>query len=502
MDIEVINVTKAYKKDFKTKKITSAIFYALITLSLLIFCLIPIGKIEDYAIENSFQLIIGFINTIIDKEKNSFSYLTYFNILSLTVILSTVLFIIAIISSLNAKIDEPKMFIDKKYENMKISFKYIFKQFIWLLIFTCLCVFILIPTNLTAERYGFTFDLNWCIILFFVLWWLKIVACNYITLKYDEKGSFSKQEIFDKNKKTTKEDKLTSKNRKNQKNGNSKIDIFSKTIVILLVFVYIFLGALFSVFLAFSYYNSMFGGYNFMGYNSVAGWVISPDDENLLRFDVKTLYEGVNGRLVCDEGFGDYYIGLEYKNGVLESNTKSFTFYGESYRYNKLKIEELTKQRNDLMPEDDSESALKKYVKKVEKMSKAIETLKDKRYYPYEYVNFVDGYMVDLQYNATGKSGIKWGAERDNSLSILFQEKISLTDRYCKYSKSMDKFPVGTNFLEELIVARVQYNDGSVRISKITPTNIEELNNATAGKYLLKWADSWGEYETSIILYD
>lgn len=65
----------------------------------------------------------------------------------------------------------------------------------------------------------------------------------------------------------------------------------------------------------------------------------------------------------------------------------------------------------------------------------------------------------------------------------------------------MDCFPVGTDFSQELIVARVQYSDGSIRISKIKPTNIEELNTATIGEHLLKWSDSWGEYQTTIIIF-
>jgi hypothetical protein len=85
---------------------------------------------------------------------------------------------------------------------------------------------------------------------------------------------------------------------------------------------------------------------------------------------------------------------------------------------------------------------------------------------------------------------------------LLFKEKITLTSKYCKNKKTMDKFAVGTDFYNELIVARVQYSDGSIRISKIIPLNAEELNTASAGKHILKWADSWGEYETTITLYN
>ena len=154
-----------------------------------------------------------------------------------------------------------------------------------------------------------------------------------------------------------------------------------------------------------------------------------------------------------------------------------------------------------LWPKDNTEDALKKYLKQIEDMKNAIKILRGKTIYPYEYVDFIDGYLVDLQYNASGKDEIKWGVKQEGIKSLIFKEKISLTDRYCKNKKSMDRFAVGTDFNNELIVARVRYSDGSVRISKIKPKNIEELNSASAGVHLLKWEDSWGKYEKEITLY-
>ena len=71
----------------------------------------------------------------------------------------------------------------------------------------------------------------------------------------------------------------------------------------------------------------------------------------------------------------------------------------------------------------------------------------------------------------------------------MYGEKITLLET---------EFEEGTDFSKTEIVAKVQYADGSVRISVIRPENLQELNNAKQGKHTVKWSDSWGEYEATI----
>ena len=347
--------------------------------------------------------------------------------------------------------------------------------------------------NIVLAKYGFTSDWNLVIIAFFVVFFVKNIYCSFITLKYDEKASLFKNEILCKKTKNKKEAN------KGQKRRKTIMISFSLFLPIAFLTLLSLVGV--GIYGCSMYYNAMYGGYNIMGFDSVAGWVVAPVDEGLLKFDQESLSGRVN-RVIKTKGYGEKSIELKIDNfGNYESNTKSFRFYGDSYDYAMAKIEELEKEILSLWPEDNTKEALEEYAKQIEKMNNAIKILKENTH-PYEYIDFVEGYMVDLQYNATGRNDIKWGVEEKGLKGLIFKEKITLTDNYCKQKKDMKNFAVGTNFNEELIVARVQYTDGSVRISRVKPTNIEELNNAKAGEHLLKWFDSWGEYETTITLYN
>ena len=495
MDIVVKNVTKEYRKDYKKKKIIGSVFLFAISLVLIIGCLLPLAKIGEVSIGNSFNLLIDFIKNAINKESHSSFHLGYLSVVPTILIITAISTLIIGIDGFSEK-DNDSMFIDERDLNLKISRKYVIKQILFFLLFTFIYILIAHPTTLAIKRYGASFSLNWCILLACLLFWLKGVVCSYITLRYDEKASFSKSEILNREKeKNTRK----AKNEKEKKKG-SKADGFLIGLNIMFAFLYIIVAIVGCAVIAFQSYNARFGGFNMIGLNSVAGWVVTPQEEGKLVFDERTLTTGI-----IRDIDGDSYIGLDFINGVYEDDTKTFTFYGDSYKYSLLKVEELTKEMYELMPKDDTEKALKKYAEEMVIMANAIKDIKerlDTKRFPYERVAFENGYMVDLQYNATGVDNIKWGQKEKGVSSFFFTEKIKLTDFYCNEKKSMDSFHVGTDFSKELIVARVQYSDGSVRISRIKPTNIEELNNAKAGKHLLKWQNSWGEYEIEISIYD
>ncbi len=498
-NIIVKNVTSEYIEAKKKQNKKKLIFNLIKGLLLLLVAFLPVASIGKYNLENSYLFLFNYLQNIINKETTSCTYLMYFVIFSLAIIMFGVTNIWNVISRLKKKDDlsDEKFFINVQDENFVISFKFIMKEILMSCILLCVAFVLISINNSKLNVYGLTSYSNLIIIGYFALVIFESISCDYITLKYDEKCANTEEDIFMRAEK--KKRRLKIDNSKRDK--SFKFDDFMSYFIGLLIiaFICVCIGAI----CCFSYYHIMFNGYTYMGRDSIAGWLLSPEDDGLLRFDVVSLANNNgNGRIVKVNGYGCKTIRLEYSNGEFEDNTKSFVFYGDSYDFAKAKIEELEKEILELWPEDNSEESLKKYLKQIEDMENAIKLLKERTVYPYEYVDFIDGYLVDLQYNASGRDEIKWGEKQESIKSLIFQEKISLTDRYCKNKKSMDRFAVGTDFNNELIVARVQYNDGSVRISKIKPTNVEELNNAKAGKHLLKWEDSWGKYETQITLYD
>ncbi len=497
-NVIVKNVTSEYVEAKKKRNKKELIFNLIKGFVLLIVALLPVASIGDYNFENSYLFVFNYLQNLINKETTSRTYLLYFVIFSIAIIMFGVVNIWNVISRLKKKEDSSneQFFINEKDENFVVSFKFIVLQILESCVFLCIAYVLITINNSKLKVYGLTSYSNLIIIVYFALLIFENISCAYTTLKYDEKCANTEEDIFMRAEKKKRRPKFD--NSKREK--GFKFDNFMSYFIILLIIV--FICACICTICCFSYYHVMYNGYTYMGRESVAGWVLSPEDKDLLRFDVVSLSNNENGRIVKVSGYGCKTITLVNSSGGYEDNTKSFVFYGDSYDFANAKIEELEKEILELWPEDNSEEAFEKYLKQIEDMDNAIKLLKEKNVYPYEFVDFIDGYMVDLQYNASGKDEIKWGVKQESIKSLIFQERISLTDRYCKNKKSMDRFAVGTDFNNELIVARVQYNDGSVRISKIKPTNVEELNNAKAGKHIIKWEDSWGKYETQITLYD
>ena len=199
MDIVVKNVTKEYRKDYKKKKIIGSVFLFAISLVLIIGCLLPLAKIGEVSIGNSFNLLIDFIKNAINKESHSSFHLGYLSVVPTILIITAISTLIIGIDGFSEK-DNDSMFIDERDLNLKISRKYVIKQILFFLLFTFIYILIAHPTTLAIKRYGASFSLNWCILLACLLFWLKGVVCSYITLRYDEKSSFSKSEILNREK--------------------------------------------------------------------------------------------------------------------------------------------------------------------------------------------------------------------------------------------------------------------------------------------------------------
>ncbi len=98
----------------------------------------------------------------------------------------------------------------------------------------------------------------------------------------------------------------------------------------------------------------------------------------------------------------------------------------------------------------------------------------------------------ELTYNATtGDNGEKkWGAKKD-LLNYFFEEKIEMQTY---------KFEKGTDFSSQKIGVKIFYNDGSMKLCYVTPSNAEALSNADCGRHTFEWSDSWGDYSVEITI--
>ncbi len=504
----------AQNKQFRV----ATIFDCILAVFVLMCCFLPVAKIGKYSIGNTFQILINYLKQINSSTQTSSSYLLYFAIFCGAMIFFVSITFIGAIEGLFRikqydKMQGAKVVIDEKDEGFVISSKYIIRKTILFVVLFFIAYCLIVINDSMLKSYSFTSDWNYNIGIIFIVLFIKNINCSLITLKYDEKGRFNEEYLLDV---ANMQMGKSSKKRKHKKTLTLKDMIsWGANYKRHPVLAQLIMGAIL-VLLGFSvFYNVMFAGYAMLPIR-LAGFVapapkifenVFPESvtDKTLMFDVKELKKQT--RLVVKEfGSGDCVIELKYlNNGNYESNTKSFKFFGDSYDYAIVKIRELQKEILELQPKENTEEGLNEYIKQIKLMTETVKVLEknvNSGVYPYEYINFVDGYMVDVQYNATGKNDVKWGVKEDGLKGLIFKEKITLTDKYCKNEKAMDRFAVGTDFSQELIVARVQYTDGSVRISKIKPTNAEELNNATAGKHTIKWSDSWGEYQTMITLYN
>ncbi len=458
---------------------------------LLLAALLPFASIGNYDLENSYLLVFNYLRNFMNKESTSISYLLYFVIFSGFLIFIGVSNIFSFISNLVKKeeVSKEQFYINEKDEKIVISFSFILGKIIFAVILLCIAGVLLSINNAKLNVYGFTSRSNLIIIIYFVMRIISHITYDYQTFKYDEKCANTEEEVILRANK-----KKVDKNEKIEKDENDSGAKRNKVVTYALFPVFIlFICVVVALTGAFTYYHTMYNGYTYMGKDTVAGWVLSPDDSGLLRFDQKLDEHAI--KTVKRNGYGCKCISFENGN-----NSQKFVFYGDSYDFAYAKIDELEKEILTLWPEDLTEEEFEKYTAKIKAMEEAISALKE-NIYPYEFVKFEKGFMTDLGYNATGRDEVKWGVKQGGIKSLMFHERVTLTDRYCKNEKSMDSFAVGTDFNKELIVARVRYADGSVRISKIKPLNAEELNNASAGVHLLKWADSWGEYQVEITLY-
>ena len=242
-----------------------------------------------------------------------------------------------------------------------------------------------------------------------------------------------------------------------------------------------------------------------IGYQGVSLFYVSYD---------KTLYQSIaNKQLKIGEAKGPYTLTIDKEKGIeinwMSSSTTPLMLMGEAYFYYQDKLDEMEEEFGAMMPEGDSEKDLKRFSEKMKALAETIEVFSDiceSRSFSYEQLNFefvgnrleewgnvgkkrAYEYIYDAEPDM--ENPVKWGKEYGLIKQLLYGEKIELSE---------NEFAVGTDFSETEIIATVKYGDGSIRISVIKLSNLEELNSMQAGKQVIKWSDSWGEYEATIEL--
>ncbi|MBQ7227418.1 MAG: hypothetical protein IJX05_03370 [Clostridia bacterium] len=185
-------------------------------------------------------------------------------------------------------------------------------------------------------------------------------------------------------------------------------------------------------------------------------------------------------------------------------------FHSKGYEYWSTKKQELKKEVQELSPDSIDEEEITEYLQKISNLNNEISKIESNlQSLKNEFVKITtkrwkksihngDIYfgstttqyrndVIEIIYDACPTNKTKWN-NTENS-SFLSSQSISLTHT---------EFQMDTNFASEEIGATIMYYDGSVKKAYINPSNIEELNSASKGTCLLKWSDSWGNYEYEI----
>ena len=172
--------------------------------------------------------------------------------------------------------------------------------------------------------------------------------------------------------------------------------------------------------------------------------------------------------------------------------------YSFNYHFYSNFIEETEEKIKELMPDSDSKNSWEEYLVKCNNLKNDIEIAKELQSKKYMYTeaknyskegSYFFSTMVLLDTNG-GSRDEKWGKDGE---WYKFGATESLTLSKTEFNRS-------TDFKKINILAYVTYADGSKRFSVIDPINVEELNDAAPGKYMIKWTDDWGTYEAEITI--
>ncbi len=205
---------------------------------------------------------------------------------------------------------------------------------------------------------------------------------------------------------------------------------------------------------------------------------------------------------------GEEVIRIDFGETEEEKKSEYTVSWDVNYYFYQYQIEVLEKEKKELMPEkvsenatyEEIENALKEYTKKIEAIQEKIQTFKNILHeipLPIETMrlekdNSGKTVVREIIYDTRriDKSQFKYG-DKTPELFPMYTESISLEQKAFKF---------GTDFSKTNIVATITYKDGSIKTSKITPTNYSDLNSLSIGTHTIKWSDNWGEYSAEIII--
>ncbi len=456
-----------------SKKFIGWIVWKRLICLVILLCIVfmPVATIKDISIGNYYELILQKIDKV-----ESVEHLTPIIWIVIMCLLATIIYFFAFLSSVISKsnVKEMKWITKKSFSKRIIAF----------LVLMIAVVFTFLICKLFARPYRFKMITPVAVVTVLAL--SKIL--DYVLSNYAIKN-LEITRVFEEDK--TKKEKARITN-----------NLGSSIIAGLIIFVIV--GILCGCF----------------------GWIAHKGMELFYIFYDKTIYNSLhNEHFSIGKTEAHVTLTIDEEKGVeinWDDSSRSLVVKGEAYYYYQDKLEEMGKEFTSMMPKSSSSKDLEKYGKNMKQLAEDIKVISEvfeSQSYSYEQLNFeFISEMVEITwfnpitfrnerkwviedrkrayeyiYDAAPNTEnlVKWGEEYGVMEKLLYREKIELSE---------SEFKVGTDFSETEIVATVQYGDGSIRISVIKLNNVVELNSAKAGKQVIKWSDSWGEYEATIKL--
>lgn len=183
---------------------------------------------------------------------------------------------------------------------------------------------------------------------------------------------------------------------------------------------------------------------------------------------------------------------IDLMENLADRNTQPSITNGYSYNYIFYDnfINDTKEKIKELMPDSSSESGFEEYLERIKSLEEDIEIATERRDSSYlttacYYYESEGSYRFELLEYLDMSAGTENAGEEKEATLIRLSSTVYSTK---------------TEFDNVNILAYVEYTDGSRRFSLITPTNIDELNSASAGTHYLKFSDEWGSYEVEITI--
>ncbi len=457
------------------------LYLAIITLissvSILWLCFLPVAKVEGVSLGNYYYFAEIFIKNLLSKlhflSIEIIGTELYNDIMHTFTLVCALLILNGIIMFLKGI-----SYIVAYYKNKSICLDKLKKRnVIFSAIISCILLLTIIAyLHIWEELFLFRTLLQWLLVLLMIFNIFLTMLIKIICLKKCEK--------------ITKEKAYHILKDKNAKEEHYNIG-YEKTLAICILII----GLIFQILTSNFYFKTPFIRENEM-----------PD---CIMGEYLTVGEKVELNEISLKFYNETVASVYFGSTPSEFKSEYSISWGKNYYFYQKQIELITEEQLKLMPNNISEDAtieeiekkLDEYARKIKELEKKKQALQQalrKVPVPIETVKFGtiqgkdDLIVKELIYNTNriDKSKYKY-AEGKSSHFSLYKESITL---------NQSRFPLGTDFSNQMIIATVKYKDGSVKISIISPENSAELNNSGKGTHFLTWTDNWGTYNTKIVI--